>query len=185
MAYEDDLMEALDGEEFGGFGAYLEHPGWINLVHAGSEGVTVAATPLYEGYDAINVQITDNEGREIKSFDIPFEVTENIKTDVRNYKEKIEQYKSQILSAVQEHRKSLTASASSILPAIQTLVEEYIEENWTTAKKGWKEEAVQNVRLVKQDANEYVVETAWRQDPVEYKNPGGTATIVITVQEKE
>jgi len=107
MAYEQELMEALDGETAGEFGIFYEHPGWINLVHKDTEGVVVAATPLYDGDNQINVQITTDDGDDVSFFDINYEYTGNLQSDIRLYKQKIEEHGRMILDAVKEHRKTL------------------------------------------------------------------------------
>ena len=109
--YDDKLMRELDGETAGPFGIFYEHPGFIQLVADWTDdSVIIAATPLWEGENSIDVQITDPDGKEILFLDINFEARLNdVKYDAKLYKQKIEEHAQMIKEAVEKYKEKLNS----------------------------------------------------------------------------
>ena len=80
---------------------------------------------------------------------------------------------------------SFLRKSATPLKGVQILLEEYINDAWTTAEESWKKEAIKNAKLVKNEGDKFVVKTTWKQDPERYDESVGEAEFVIIIKEKE
>ena len=88
--YYAELAKAIEdaNQQIHGWKATFEHPGFLDWTRPGSN-VSVQASPFWDSDKNISVQVTDNEGDVLGAFDVPMEMTGNLKIDVDIYLQKM------------------------------------------------------------------------------------------------